>query len=1362
MYGAAGTFRVFVSSPFEDLTEERNALQRDVFAGLNELCRPRGARFQTVDLRWSVPGEAGLDHRTMEICFAEIERCRRSGLHPNFIILLGHRYGWCPLPASVEAGEFERVRDALPGEADRAFVDQWYRCDRNARPAEYRLLERRGAFVDETRWEREESRLHALLRQAARDAGLSDSARLVYEASATHQEIMRRLADRGEHVFAFCRAGSDGGKELADLRAFLRQRLGDGYVEFTDVASLCSRAREVLEPVVTGQLATRSTSPEPDGELVSQYTRHFAGRAAILDAIAERLQRADGIPVLLHGPAGSGKSSIMARSSAIVAAATPHAVVIRRFIGASPESSSESALLRGLCLQIARAYDADDRDSVDDVAIRFGRRLGLATAQRPLVLFLDGIDELTLTWLPERLPPDCHIVLSAIEPPRTPTHLHRIEIGPLSSADAEEALSIRLDDARRTLQPAQRRLFLEAMARGGLPLHFTLAFEEARRWRSFDVDCALPDTVEGSIDGLLERLSRNHDPVLVRHALGYLSASRYGLSEDEIFDLLTRDGEIWSGLASRHEPPERRLPFIVWSRLFFELQPYLTERVVEGTDVIALHHRHLSDRLAEWTDVAHARLAQLFRRIADPNEEGSWSGTLRGLAELPFHLDAAKQIDALQELLFSIEYADARCNQRDVHGLLADFDRLPGESRELRDFIFSHAQALTRCEDILFALIEHEGSASLRERADALLRARRWRKPWLRTVPVPLPSPPDADAIPSLVAVGQYRFPRSAAVALAAEAELAFHFSMLGRIAVIDLRSMRAVGNVLQIPTGRVLALSSVADGTLLAVAFESGELHLLALELSSDRNVIRQTGSRLLHYRVPESEAPAVGWNGRELLLQRPDGTLALVRDATETALPLPPKSQGELSSASFANGRWRITMRQGLDTSIWSGAGDPLRIRNADVLSAGSTDDGLLTIGLSDRTVRIIDVSRAPREIASTTTGQWPECIASGTADVLWFEENHVRRWKVSEDAPRNLVDANRLLSSDVYRRIRHAAVARGGDLLIAGDSIVCRGRIETAGAAAARSTEEVMVNRGGAVIAIQKRDNDLWLVDCASAKELQLVAGATVRHFHALDDQGRVATVSASGGGSIVGLANHESRTIETPLGANSLVAADATFWLADRFGAIHRLSGQSMQRELMLGSRRMKGARLWKCGSWLVWQGVNAEMSESNPSADVQDTLLFFEIMGKPALREVGLRSFPIECGRLVCVTPGPRQQIIALFRGHSLGPLIAAVGTPAAFIDHTEQTMSVDFAGLIHDCVFDAERDLLFIHSDHNDLVVVDAGTMKTRARLSSSRPFTAIAGDGGGNLVVVEGNEQLYRCRLEVPDAHHLGDSETE
>lgn len=85
--------RVFVSSTFSDMKHERNALQAGVFPKLEQLCLNHGFQFEAIDLRWGVSTEAGLDHRTMRICFDELRRAQEISPEPNFLILLGDRYG---------------------------------------------------------------------------------------------------------------------------------------------------------------------------------------------------------------------------------------------------------------------------------------------------------------------------------------------------------------------------------------------------------------------------------------------------------------------------------------------------------------------------------------------------------------------------------------------------------------------------------------------------------------------------------------------------------------------------------------------------------------------------------------------------------------------------------------------------------------------------------------------------------------------------------------------------------------------------------------------------------------------------------------------------------------------------------------------------------------------------------------------------------------------------------------------------------------------------------------------------------------------------------------------------------------------
>src|ERR1035438_8288813 len=83
--------RVFISSTFRDMQEEREELVKQIFPQLRRLCESRGVTWGEVGLRWGVPDEAKAEGKVLPLCLAEIEHCR-----PYFIGLLGERYGWVP------------------------------------------------------------------------------------------------------------------------------------------------------------------------------------------------------------------------------------------------------------------------------------------------------------------------------------------------------------------------------------------------------------------------------------------------------------------------------------------------------------------------------------------------------------------------------------------------------------------------------------------------------------------------------------------------------------------------------------------------------------------------------------------------------------------------------------------------------------------------------------------------------------------------------------------------------------------------------------------------------------------------------------------------------------------------------------------------------------------------------------------------------------------------------------------------------------------------------------------------------------------------------------------------------------------
>ena len=88
---ASRRVRVFISSTFRDMVEDRDMLMSHAWRELRRFCRERHVELVEVDLHWGIAEEQGTRRETLKLCLDEIRACR-----PYFIGFLGERYGWVP------------------------------------------------------------------------------------------------------------------------------------------------------------------------------------------------------------------------------------------------------------------------------------------------------------------------------------------------------------------------------------------------------------------------------------------------------------------------------------------------------------------------------------------------------------------------------------------------------------------------------------------------------------------------------------------------------------------------------------------------------------------------------------------------------------------------------------------------------------------------------------------------------------------------------------------------------------------------------------------------------------------------------------------------------------------------------------------------------------------------------------------------------------------------------------------------------------------------------------------------------------------------------------------------------------------
>lgn len=811
--------RLFVSSTFDDLKAERNALQALTFPRLRAYCRERGASFQAIDLRWGVSGEAALDQQTMNICLSEIRRCQDVTPRPNFLVLLGHRYGWLPPPPQVPTDVFDRIKGALEGEKATCTktLEEWYLLDANAVPAEYVLRPRApdGPYAEPEVWRPVEEALTAAFRKGAVAAGLAGDARLPFCASATHQEIAAGalgVADPDQKVLCVFKtvptSSSDDDAspdeafasfydrdqtpverlkaELCGLvpdsnivtfaaeGAAVNGRPTDGQLEkMAEAVFEKLRAqidRELEQPTAAGDetdAALRADAMLDDEGLAHRavaetHLRHFVGRKEPLAEIAGYLDAPDKTLLVLSGKGGTGKSALLSEMLWQAQETHPDAQLVYRFVGSTPQSSNAQALLGSLCRELCRRSGGDEstvplefKEQSDDFRQR------LETFATPLILVLDALDQLALgdpgrnlAWLPFELPERVRLIVST-----RPDEIHEalryrktrmIELEGMAADDGALLLERWLTAARRTLQDEQRAAVLDAFAASERnPLYLRLAFEEARRWKAREQPEALAVGVEAIIrSNLFDRLAReqHHGQALVSHALGYLAASRHGLSEDELQDVLSRDPAVYGAFlkSSHHLPPDlisaarrhigkeracvvtdeqaiewlgtlrgepaaldkflQRIcgvqelapPAVLLARLRADLDAYLTVRDADGVPVLDFYHRELRDTAAReflqgHEDKFHGGLADYFRALADPAGDGSWKGGKRYLRELPHHLIEADDWDTLigdevtPGVLTDLLFIQAKCEEGLVYKLVGDYNAALAALPEFRE-----------------------------------------------------------------------------------------------------------------------------------------------------------------------------------------------------------------------------------------------------------------------------------------------------------------------------------------------------------------------------------------------------------------------------------------------------------------------------------------------------------------------------------------------------------------------------------------------------------------------------------------------------------------------------------------------------
>ena len=620
--------RVFISSTFRDMQEERDHLVKFIFPQLRKMCEERGVTWTEVDLRWGIPDEQKAEGKVLPICLEEIRRCR-----PYFIGLLGERYGWVPdeIPRELierEAWLAEHLHQSVTE------LEILHGVLNNPAMADHALFYFRDpAFVEKQPADVRSQFVEVLTEEETKKHG--------------EDEAKRRADERKQKLVA-----------LKDKIRTSGLRLRENYDE---PKAVCEMVLQDMTAIID-RLYPKGSELSPLDQDASEHeafaqsrARVYIGRQEYFDRLDEHA-RDDGQPLVVLGESGSGKSALLANWALEYRDSHPEELLLMHFIGATPYSADWAAMVRRILGEFKRRLEIeqDIPDQPDALRGAFANWLHMAAAKKKVVLILDALNQLEdrdsapdLVWLPPVTPPNIRLIVSAL-PGRAMDELNKrgwptMRVQALVVEERKQLIKDYLAQFSRALSAAQTEAIASAQQSDN-PLYLRALLDELR---VFGIHEKLTERIEHfltarTIPALYEKIlirwesDYEGDSDLVGDSLSLIYASRRGLSEAELLQCLGRDGQ--------------PMPRALWSPFYLACEQSLICR----SGLLNFGHAYLREAVREAYLPTGAHERNIHLRLASHFEKNDM--TSRQVEELPWQFAEAHSWQQLCDLLVDRQF----------------------------------------------------------------------------------------------------------------------------------------------------------------------------------------------------------------------------------------------------------------------------------------------------------------------------------------------------------------------------------------------------------------------------------------------------------------------------------------------------------------------------------------------------------------------------------------------------------------------------------------------------------------------------------------------------------------------------------
>ena len=535
--------RVFISSTFRDMQDERDYLMKRTFPKLRKLAAERDITLTELDLRWGITEEESKSGKVVEICLREIENSI-----PFFIGIIGNRYGWTPNRSDLTeytTEQFPMVKDYLENHLSVTEMEM-----------QFGVLERK-----------EDMHAYFYIKEQEEDAD--------------NPEMLNRLK---EEVFK-SKYPSSSYKSPEDLAA----QVEEAFINLLDSLFPDGNLSE-LEKERIGQRS-----------FLNQLCQNYIKDEKNFDALDSWLADENSHQFVVTGASGLGKSALIANwLKQKLSGNSCEYNIIYHFTGNGGSESNSEHITKAIANEIKDIYgweydNSETEVKLEDLFVRVS-----AEGNKPLLIVIDAINQIVdvdnaklLNWLP--IPTKgIKILFSTLEDDRTMEVFKYREypIFTLHPLDLESRLQLIRSFLKlyaKTLTDKQlERIATDSQCENTLVLKTLL--DELINFGIYEklddrIEYYLKvDTIDDFFQALLSSYEEDYGKDFVTELLSTIELSRNGLTETEILDILNygcADGSL-------------KVKPLQWSQFFCSF----IRNFISRNGIISFSHRYISDSVS--------------------------------------------------------------------------------------------------------------------------------------------------------------------------------------------------------------------------------------------------------------------------------------------------------------------------------------------------------------------------------------------------------------------------------------------------------------------------------------------------------------------------------------------------------------------------------------------------------------------------------------------------------------------------------------------------------------------------------------------------------------------------------------------